>query len=249
MEPRKSRLNGRYFRRIALLGALGIGLWHGKTPLSAHANLPGIIYWHGDAGEKKIALTFDDGPNEPYTSEILAVLRQERVRATFFMVGENVERYPDTAREIVREGHAIGNHSYSHSNLVFDTNKRVRSEILRTEDAIAAITGERPTLFRAPFGDKDFLTIHQARRLGYTMIQWSVTAQDWRRPGVERICRNVLRHAHPGGIVLMHDGDEGRHGSDRSQTVAALPILIRELRAQGYEFVTVPEILKLPSGS
>ena len=218
---------------------------HAFTPLSAKANLPKILYWHGDGSEKKIALTFDDGPNEPYTSQILKILKDNNVRATFFMVGKNVEAFPSAARAIVQAGHAIGNHSYDHHNLVTKTDKTVREEILKTENIIERTTGRKTNLFRPPYGEKDGLTVRQTHQLGYVMVEWSVSAEDWRKPGVDQIIKNVLRHARNGSIVLMHDGDKWHHGSDRSQTVAALPVLIGELRKQGYDLVTVPELLKL----
>jgi len=239
------RKNFLYRAAVAIILFL---LVHAISPLGAHINQPGLIYWHGDTSEKKVALTFDDGPNEPYTSEILQVLRDNNVRATFFVTGKNVETFPETAREIVREGHAIGNHSYSHKDLVLDTNSQVRQEIVKTSDIIEQVTGQRTNLFRPPYGDKDFLTLHQVQKLGYLMVEWTVSAQDWRRPGVSRIVRRVVQGVEPGAIVLMHDGDKLRRG-DRSQTVAALPTVIRELRRQGYEFVTIPELLKLPKDS
>ena len=236
-------MNGRrrifYFSLVALCGAPLL------SARAAHPNRPGIVYWRGDPSTRQVALTFDDGPNEPYTSQILNVLRQNHVRATFFMVGENVEKYPQTAREIVREGHAIGNHSYTHTNCLFDTNSRVRREILKTEKVIEETTGQRTCLFRPPFGGKDIFTLHQTHRLGYVSVQWTVSGRDWRRPGVKRIVRNVMRGVRPGAIILLHDGNELHHGSDRSQTVQALPALIAQLKSQGYTFVTVPEMLHL----
>jgi peptidoglycan-N-acetylglucosamine deacetylase len=232
----------------------GFLLWCGfifldiLTPLGAKTNKPGVIYWHGPSEARCIALTFDDGPNEPYTSDVLRVLREQQVRATFFMMGKNVEAFPETARNIVREGHAIGNHTYTHRSLLLNSNASVRREIRRTEEVIERTTGQKTRLFRPPYGDKDFLTVRQTRKLGYVMVEWSVTSGDWRMPGADRIVRNVLKHAHPGAIVLLHDGDRWRHGGDRSQTVAALPTLIRELRRQGYAFVTIPELLGLPEG-
>jgi len=214
--------------------------------LLAHSNRPGTIYYHGDIHAKKIALTFDDGPNEPYTSQVLSILRDHHVRATFFLLGKNVETFPDAARKIVQDGHAIGNHSYSHKDLVLGTNGVVRREITKGEQAIEAATGERPTLFRPPYGDKDFLTVEQTRKLGYVIVEWSVTAEDWRKPGVDHIAKNILAHVRNGSIILMHDGDKTRHGSDRSQTVEALPAILSELQRQGYEFVTIPELLNLP---
>src|SRR5579859_5639810 len=112
------------YRLIFIGSLLSLFIWsHAFMPLSARVNRPDILYWHGDTSEKKVALTFDDGPNEPYTSQILKILQDNKVRATFFMVGKNVETYPDAARAIVQAGHAIGNHSYDHHNLVTKTDK------------------------------------------------------------------------------------------------------------------------------
>ena len=218
---------------------------HAFIPLSAKANKMKVLYWHGDPGEKKVALTFDDGPNEPYTSQILEILKDHNIHATFFMVGKNVETFPDAARAVVAAGHVIGNHSYDHHRLLAKTNEEVRQEILKTEAAVEKATGERTKLFRPPYGDKDIFTVHQTRDLGYVMVEWSVSAEDWRKPGPEKIVQNVMHGAGNGAIILMHDGDKWRHGSDRSQTVQALPTLIEDLQEAGYEFVTIPELLKL----
>jgi peptidoglycan/xylan/chitin deacetylase (PgdA/CDA1 family) len=235
--------------RAVPLFVVTLAALHLLSPLSAKTNRNGILYWHGDPAERRIALTFDDGPNEPYTSQILDILRTEGVPATFFVLGENVEAHPDIARRIVRDGHTIANHSYTHSDLVFDTKARVRSEILKTEQAIERVTGERTRLFRPPYGYKDFFTVHQSQKLGYVMVQWSVTGQDWRRPGANQIVSNVLKGARPGSIVLLHDGDKWHRGGDRSQTVAALPLMIRALREQGYSFAKLPDLLHLPPHS
>jgi len=205
----------------------------------------GVIYWHGDLDEKKVALTFDDGPNEPYTSQILKILKDNNVKATFFMVGKNVEFFPNTAKAVAEAGHVIGNHSYDHRNMVLEMNPHIRNEILRAQGAIQKATGQHPTLFRNPYGAHDVLTMRQAEKLGYICIQWSVSSKDWERPGVERIISNVVRHVHNGGIILMHDGNKISHGADRSQTVGALSEIIRRLQAEGYQFVTVPELLNL----
>jgi len=218
---------------------------HAFTPLHARANKNNVLYWHGNPKEKKVALTFDDGPNEPYTSQVLKVLKDQDVKATFFLVGKNVEMFPEAARAIVAAGHAIGNHSYDHHNLVTKTNEQVRDEIEKTEEIIEKTTGEKTALFRPPYGEKDTLTVEQTHKLGYVMVEWSVSAEDWRKPGSDHIIDNVVKSVRNGSIILMHDGDKWRHGSDRSQTVAALPMIISQLRQQGYEFVTVPELLKL----
>ena len=205
----------------------------------------GAIYWHGNLDEKKIALTFDDGPSEPYTSEILKILKDNNIKATFFMVGKNVEFFPEAAKAVAEAGHAIGNHSYDHPVMVLEMNPHIRSEILKSEKAIEKATGQRPYLFRNPYGAHDALTLIQAEKLGYICIQWSVSSKDWERPGVSKIINNVVEHVHNGGIILMHDGDKLRHGGNRGQTVTALPEIIRILKSRGYEFVTVPELLEL----
>ena len=218
---------------------------HALTPLHAKVNHAKVLYWHGDITEKKIALTFDDGPNEPYTSQILQILKDNNIKATFFLLGKNVEAFPDAARAIVAAGHAIGNHSYDHRQLLTKTSTQVSQEILKTEKAIEDATGRKTTLFRPPYGDKNTLTVHETRKLGYVMVEWSVSAEDWRKPGPQKIVDNVMSHIRNGDIILMHDGDKWRHGSDRSQTVQALPVIIARLRQQGYAFVTVPDLLKL----
>jgi polysaccharide deacetylase family sporulation protein PdaB len=234
--------------RLIGVGVLIVLCGHAFSPLHARVNHPRMLYWHGDKTEKKVALTFDDGPNEPYTSQILKILKDNQIHATFFVVGKNVETFPASARAIVDAGHAIGNHSYDHRNLVTRTNNEVRQEILRTEKAIEDATGQKTTLFRPPYGEKNTLTVHQASRLGYVMVEWDVSAEDWRKPGPKNIVDRVVKSARNGSIILMHDGDKARRG-DRSQTVAALPPIIAQLRQEGYEFVTVPQLLKLDSGT
>ena len=201
-----------------------------------------MLYWHGDRKEKKVALTFDDGPNEPYTSQILEILKTNNIHATFFMVGKNVETFPAAAQAIAAAGHVIGNHSYDHHNLLTKTTKQISDEILKSEKAIENATGQKTTLFRPPYGDKNTLTVNETHKLGYVMVEWSVSAEDWRKPGPEKIVQNVMKGISNGAIILMHDGDKWHHGSDRSQTVAALPLLITQLRQQGYEFVSIPEL-------
>ncbi len=213
--------------------------------LSKKHNKPGLEYWHGDNDQKKVALTFDDGPNDVYTRQILDILKQNDIRATFFMVGKNVERYPDVAKEVAESGEVIGNHSYTHRNLIFDINPFVRKQITRTQNVIFDHTGIIPYLFRPPFGGDDPFTLHQTKKLGYVMVKWSVSSKDWEKPGVDKIVNNVVKNTRNGSIILMHDGDELRQNIDRSQTVEALPIIISDLRKQGYEFVTVPELLGL----
>jgi peptidoglycan/xylan/chitin deacetylase (PgdA/CDA1 family) len=207
-------------------------------------NRPGAVYWHGDLNRPQVALTFDDGPNEPYTSQILQVLKDEEVKATFFLVGMNVEKEPAVARAVVEAGHAVGNHSWSHPDMIFETPGQVAKQLDWTEEAIFRATGRRPKMFRPPYGADDPLTLHTSGKLGYVAVKWSISARDWERPGAERIVARVLGRVKNGAIILMHDGDKA-HGGDRSQTVAALKVIIPELKKRGYKFVTVPEMLEI----
>ena len=238
-------LIGNKFRKTAIFILLLLLPIFSFALLSKKHNKPGLEYWHGNNNEKKVALTFDDGPNDVYTRQILDILKQNDVRATFFMIGKNVERYPEVAREVAESGEVIGNHSYTHRNLIFDINPFVRKQITRTQNVIFDNTGIVTNLFRPPFGGDDPFTLHQTKKLGYVIVKWSVSSKDWEKPGVNKIVNNVLKGVQDGAIILMHDGDELRRNIDRSQTVEALPIIISELRKQGYEFVTVPELLGL----
>ncbi len=187
-------------------------------------------------GNKVFALTFDDGPWPEYTRKILAILKQNNVKATFFMVGQEVMRRPEIAREVRDAGHAIGNHSWDHPSRPRDP----IMQVMRTDAEIKKQLGFRPTFFRPPYGIMKNGMARQAMSLRDPVLLWSADSNDWKKPGADRIVQNVLRDAHPGGISLMHDG-----GGARYQDVEALPIIISGLRAQGYRFVTIPELLKL----
>jgi len=220
-----------------LIGVLGWGYF------SPAADVFGETYARVASPQKVIALTFDDGPNEPYTSQILDILDSYGVRTTFFVVGENVEYYPDVARRIVAEGHILGNHSYSHRAFTeFDVPDYL--ELDRAQSVIYQICGVRPHLFRPPFGRKTPWELEYVKRKGLVVVTWSDSANDPNTPSSTTIQRRILQHAHPGAIILLHDGNGLKHGSDRSQTVAALPEIIETLQSQGYTFVTVPELLQ-----
>jgi peptidoglycan/xylan/chitin deacetylase (PgdA/CDA1 family) len=199
--------------------------------------------------EKAIALTFDDGPNEPYTSRVLKILRDNDVRATFFLIGENADYFKDSAREIVREGHVVGNHSYSHPFLLpFEPSKYEGKQIDSCEHAIEATTGVHCTLFRPPRGLYSPWLLHALADRGITCLGWSDDGNDWNNVSSSQIADKVIKNAHPGNIILLHDGLNLGHGVDRSNTVKALPTIISSLKAQGYRFVTIPELLQMSAG-
>lgn len=187
-------------------------------------------------GNKVFALTFDDGPWPEYTCKILQILKDNNVKATFFMVGHEVRARPDVARAVRDDGHAIGNHSWDHPSRPKDP----VMQVMRTDAEIKKELGFRPTFFRPPYGIMKNGMARQAMKLRDPVLLWSADSEDWKKPGVRRIVSNVVNYASPGGISLMHDG-----GGARYQDVEALPIIISELRAKGYRFVTIPELLKL----
>ncbi len=214
--------------------------------MNNRTNLDDLVYWHGDQSEPKIALTFDDGPNEPYTSEILDILKKYNVKATFFVLGKNVESYPLTIKRIAEEGHVIGNHTYSHPYLLFESKTQFKYQIKRTEQDIMRFAGVRPYLFRSPYGVDNKWIYSAAKQMGYLTIEWSVTGNNGGkeiRP--EQIANYVLKGTENGSIILLHDGDRLIRHADRSHIVKALPFIIESLEKKGYQFVTVPKLIGL----
>jgi len=204
---------------------------------------------HVQIEEKAIALTFDDGPNEPYTSRVLKILRDNDVRATFFLIGENANYFKDTAREIVTEGHVVGNHSYSHPALLaVEPSKYEGKQIDSCERVIETTTGVHCTLFRPPKGLYSPWLLHTLADRGITCVGWSEDGNDWNNLTSSQIADKIIKNAHPGNIILLHDGLNLVHGIDRSNTVKALPTIISTLKSQGYRFVTIPELLQMAVG-
>jgi len=193
--------------------------------------------------QKVVALTFDDGPNPPYTDQIVDYLHAAHVPATFFVVGRAVEQYPDVVRKEVRYGNALGNHSWDHAHMVLERSQHIAREIEQTDDVIYRITGIHTRLFRPPFGARDYAVINTARRMGYQVIMWSVPLpRDWERPPPTVIRDRVLRYVKDGDIIVLHDGNRGK-GGNRENTVEATKLIVEALRARGYRFVTVPQLL------
>jgi len=192
---------------------------------------------------KRLALTYDDGPNDPYTGHLLEVLARHDVKATFFMIGNFVEQRPQIARDVYNAGHAIGNHSYSHPNLIFVGEKELRSQLERTQKAIADAGCGTPTLFRPPFGGRNPRTFGVVREFGLTPIMWRVTCYDWSATSSESIVKKANAQIKGGDVILLHDGGHLAMGTDRSHTVKATDEIIRRYKGEGYEFVTVPQMM------
>ncbi|GAB7038872.1 chitooligosaccharide deacetylase NodB [Catenuloplanes niger JCM 9533] len=191
----------------------------------------------GAAAVGTVSLTFDDGPHATYTPQILDVLAAERVTATFCLVGTQAQRYPALVRRIVADGHRLCNHSMRHDNMSTWTPAQIEADLLAANAAIrAAAPDARIPYFRAPYGAWG-QSAAVAAGLGMARLGWTVDPRDWSRPGTDAIVTAVLAQLRPGGIVLMHDG-----GGDRSQTVAALAVLIPRLRTDGWTFAVPPTL-------
>jgi len=193
---------------------------------------------------KVVALTFDDGPYSPYTEQILDILQERNVPATFFLVGSNAAKYPQLVRRIVDEGHQIGNHTYTHVDLLKLDRAQAMEEIDRTNAVLKSEVGFVPHVARPPHGFRDPAIMDVMTNRGLSVVEWSVMSKDWTNPGAEAIVERTINKVKNGSIVLLHDGDGIAAKADRSQTVAATRKIIEKLQAQGYRFVTVDEILK-----
>ncbi len=190
--------------------------------------------------EKVVALTFDDGPWGESTRNVLKILKEHDVKATFFVVGKHLLMYPEVTAEIVRAGHAVGNHSWSHTYKPFEP-EVAKQEIENTSALIAKQSSAQTRLFRPPGGHLETGLVAYAQSKNYAIIMWSVDPHDTKPDATAaEIVERTLKAVQPGGIILLHDG-----GGDRAVTRAALPTLIRRLRKKGYRFVTVPELLRL----
>jgi peptidoglycan-N-acetylglucosamine deacetylase len=197
----------------------------------------------GSPGSKSVALTFDDGPNDPHTLRLLDVLGKHDVHATFFLIGRYVKQRPDIAREIAQLGHVIGNHTFTHPQLIFLSAAGARAEIVQCREAIHDAVGEHSNLFRPPWGGRRPGTFRLVRQLGLEPIMWNVTGYDWNAPSVEYIEQKVTSKVRGGDAVLLHDGGHAAFGTDRSKTVEAVDRLIARFKSEGHGFATIPEML------
>lgn len=204
-------------------------------PVGCRVTGPQIAYAHGSS-RREVALSFDDGPST-LTSQFVRMLRSNGVVATFFMIGEQVTpTYRGTLREELRNGDALGDHTWTHPDLL--QSGEVSGQLRRTREVIRRETGYTPCVFRPPYGDYDATVIKTARSLGLATILWDVDPSDYTLPGVAAIEQRVLSQTQRGSIILSHDG-----GGPRQETLTAYPYIISELRKRGYRFVTVPELL------
>ena len=214
----------------------------GYQSMAPTAQWFGRTFAGGSRGTKQIALTYDDGPNDPHTLKLLDVLAKHSVRATFFMIGRYVRQRPDIARAVAQAGHAVGNHTFTHPLLIFESAAQTRTQLLDCQSALQDAIGEHSKLFRPPFGGRRPATFRIARSLGLETVMWNVTGYDWSAPPAAVIEKKVERQMRGGDVILLHDGGHRAMGADRAQTVVATENLLRRYRDQGYEFVTVEEM-------
>jgi len=235
---------------LALIGFLAYELFEQPTN-----QIFGRTLTEGPTNERVVALTYDDGPNPPYTSRILDVLEREHVHATFFLVGRAVQAYPAIVEREVRDGDAIGNHTWDHRHLIVMPRSQVRSSLQRTDAAIYSASGEHTNLMRPPFGARDWVVMQVARKMGYTVVMWSVPlARDWEYPPARVIAQRILSKVSDGSIIVLHDGNRGQicgrnafspHVCDRSSDIEATRLIVDDLRSHGFRFVTIPQLMAL----
>ena len=208
------------------------GQWYGRT-------FTGLA-----RGTKQIALTYDDGPNDPHTLHLLEVLARHGVHATFFMIGRFVRQRPDIARDVVKAGHVVANHTFTHPLLIFKSNAEIRRELSDCRAALLEAIGEHSNLFRPPFGGRRPAVLRIARELRLAPVLWNVTGYDWNAPPSAIIETKVAKQIRGGDVILLHDGGHKQMGADRSQTVLATDHLAARYKTDGYNFVTIPQMME-----
>lgn len=222
---------------LAIAAVLLVGVFDWRAPVF------GRVFWRGPRDLRAVSITFDDGPNEPYTSQVLDILRAFDVKAAFFMIGENVERFPVAAKRAAEEGHEIGNHGYDHSVLPLRSPGYIGDQIRRTNEVLARAAAVRPKFFRASHGWRNPWVNSVAREAGCLPVAWTLGVWDTDRPGAQTIVERTLKGLSNGCILLLHDGRGTESGTDSSQLVEALPAIIRGARQAGYRFLTLSDMV------
>ena len=229
---------------LTAAGIVGASCAAGYQAMAPMGQWCGRTFTGVKPGSRQLALTYDDGPNDPHTLHLLEILSKHKVKATFFLIGGYVKQRPDIVRELVRAGHVVGNHTFTHPNLIFASARQTAMQLRDCEKALTDAVGEHSRLFRPPFGGRRPSTLKIARALGLEPVMWNVTGWDWRGKPAEYVERRVSQQIRGGDVILLHDGSHVAFGVDRSQTVIATDRLIAQYKADGYEFVTVPEMME-----
>jgi peptidoglycan/xylan/chitin deacetylase (PgdA/CDA1 family) len=204
---------------------------------------PDLLLLRGSINSNKVALTFDDAPDTKYTPAILDILKKYNVKATFFVVGQSVEKYPSVVKRMIKEGHVVGNHTYNHSLLTKLSNEQFQTQVNKTQKLLKSTIGYTPKLFRPPYGEISESQLLWASTHHMVVVNWNVDSLDWKQLSQTQVSANILNHAKAGSIILQHAG--GGPNQDLSGTVSALPGIIEALQSRGYQLVTLPELLKV----
>ncbi len=228
-------------------GILLLGLLIGFYKFALHSNME---YWvknhlvinRVNTSEKAVALTFDDGPDPATTPAVLAALAKHDVKATFFVLGQRAEANPKLLKEISSAGHELGNHSYSHKDFNKLTGSEIRSEIVRTNEIIEKLSGQKTILFRPPGGylSNEMIRITQEEKVKVAYWSWETDSKDWRSSNSQHIVDYVTNHVAPGQIIILHDG-----GKNGLITARAVDLMISRIEKKGYRFMTMGELMKL----
>ena len=229
---------------LPLLAGAAAAVTAGYNTMAPRSQLYGRTFIGERRPSRRLALTFDDGPNDPHTLHLLDVLARRGVPATFFMIGSFVEQRPEIARAVAAAGHAIGNHTHTHPNLIFHPGNVVRRELEDCEHALDHSGVTCAGLFRPPHGGRTPAVLQAARAMGLEPIMWSVSGWDWNPHSPEKIAKLVYRQVLGGDVILLHDGGHHGTGVNRTASVRATELIIRRYQGEGYEFVTIPEMMK-----
>ncbi|PYX29950.1 MAG: polysaccharide deacetylase family protein [Acidobacteria bacterium] len=224
--------------------ATGAAVASGYQSMAPSGQWCGRTFTGMPRGARQIALTYDDGPNDPHTLRLLEVLSKHQVHATFFLIGRYVQQRPDIARDIAKAGHAIGNHTFTHPLLIFKSAYEIHRELSECNATLRDTFGHDTNLFRPPFGGRRPAVLRIARDLGLEPIMWNVTGYDWNAPPAAQIEQTVAKQIRGGDVILLHDGGHKEMGADRSQTVQATDLLLAKYKSEEYEFVTVPSMMQ-----
>lgn len=228
------------------LAAAAAASYAGYASMAPHSQLYGRTLTRG-RNPRQMALTFDDGPNDPHTLRLLDLLAKNNAKATFFLIGKYVRQRPEIARAIKAAGHAVGNHTYNHPNLIFVSPARVRQELEDCRKSLEDAVGSHQPLFRPPFGGRLPHVFKACRSLGLMPVMWSVTAYDWKAESAESIVNHVQRQMRArrvpqGEIILLHDGSHRAFGADRACTVEATRRFLEKYSAEDKKFVSIPDL-------
>lgn len=230
-------MNSRILSKISVLAMIFIILISLNESIYADSNEEMFIK-NGSRDKKVVALTFDDGPHPKETDKVLDVLQKYNIKATFFIAGKHARWYTNPLIRASKEGHEIGNHTFTHPDISNLNSAQIESEILECEKVLVEITGKKPTLFRPPFGSYRKEELEKiAKKNNYKIVLWTtVDARDWQNPPASKIASTIIDNAKNGDIILLHD-------YATENTVEALDILIPQMQSKGFKFVTVSELI------